>query len=218
MTDFYVYQLRIADEDLPFYIGKGKDRRAYEHLKARSDDPNTHKIRKIRKAIKEGKEILVEFLWENLAEKEALRREVWAIHIIGRNDKKEGPLTNRTDGGEGMSGRIISFKERLAMSERMLGYSWSEESRLKKSLSMRGDKHPSFGKKLSEKTKRKISESNSVSSSKYWIIIHPDGREEIVFNMKKFCLDRGLTVQGMYAVSMGKQKHHKGYRCVRYQD
>lgn len=99
-----MYQLRVEDESLPFYIGKGKGGRAWEHLKFSKLDTNRHKTNKIKKAQREGKQILVEFIKENLNEDDAFMWEVFWIAEYGRYDQGLGTLTNMTDGGEGMSG------------------------------------------------------------------------------------------------------------------
>lgn len=102
MGIFYVYQLRREDQDYPFYIGKGKGDRAWNHLnEAPSKHHNPLKIDIISKAKSDNIKILVEFIAENLDEIFALRLEVWAIKMWGRLSLGEGPLTNLTDGGEG---------------------------------------------------------------------------------------------------------------------
>lgn len=82
MNDYYVYQLRDPRSELPFYVGKGRGHRAYEHLSGKCGDK--HKNNTINKILRDGYKVQVEFLWVNLYEKDALRREVWAIHIIAR--------------------------------------------------------------------------------------------------------------------------------------
>lgn len=102
MGIFYVYQLRREDQDYPFYIGKGKGDRAWNHLnEAPSKHHNPLKLDIISKAKSDNIKILVEFIAENLDEIFALRLEVWAIKMWGRLSLGEGPLTNLTDGGEG---------------------------------------------------------------------------------------------------------------------
>ena len=115
---FYVYQLRVECEELPFYVGKGKNNRAYEHLRpsALNYDPNKHKTNKIRKAQREGNNVLVEFLRERINEHQANRLEKYWIAKIGRADLGLGPLTNATNGGEGMSGWIPSDETRNKIS------------------------------------------------------------------------------------------------------
>lgn len=109
---FYVYQLRIDDQDKPFYIGKGQGRRAYYHLKADciNNDRNRHKVHTILKAQKDGKEVLVEILHRNMSEQEALNKEMELIALYGRRNNKTGCLTNLTDGGDGVSGYVVSVE------------------------------------------------------------------------------------------------------------
>lgn len=90
-----------------------------------------------------------------------------------------------------------------------------------------------LGKKLSEETKRKISnslkgvvpwnvgipnnpkqkEKISNSLAKTWLITYPDGTKETIKNLKKFCNEKGLFQSCMILVSQGKQKNHKGFIC-----
>jgi hypothetical protein len=254
MNDYYVYQLRDPRNELPFYVGKGRGYRAYEHLSGSSGD-NKHKNNTIHQILREGYEVQVEFLWVDLYEKDALRREVWVIHLYGRKDKKEGPLTNKTDGGEGVSGHVWSEEQKLAISgcnHPMYGKAHTEEAKanmkLAKSNCPTGPDHPSYGRILTAEHKAKISRSligkmadennpmygvrgedhpsfgkkhseasnlsNSVKHSKNYLVIRPDGCEERIFNMKEFCIKNQLNHSAMYQVAKGKASHHKGYRCI----
>jgi predicted GIY-YIG superfamily endonuclease len=111
---YYVYQLRRADRDQPFYVGKGKGKRAWTHLQMRGD---SHKTRTIKRAISESVEVLVEILKDGLSESDALTMEVELINKIGRADLGKGPLTNMTNGGEGTSGFSHSPETRAKMRE-----------------------------------------------------------------------------------------------------
>jgi hypothetical protein len=100
MTIYYVYAyLRqydssIAKAGTPYYIGKGKDARAWakEH---RINLPNDR-----------SNVVILEY---GLTELWALARERWYIRWYGRVDKNTGILRNLTDGGEGASGRINNY-------------------------------------------------------------------------------------------------------------
>lgn len=126
MTDriYYVYELRIQGDEFPFYIGKGKNERLYEHFDNYeiNSNPlgNKHKVNKIRKALNEGLEVTATPLEENLTECEAHEREKFYIALYGRRDKGTGCLTNMTDGGEGMSGFVPSEEQRKRQSELLL--------------------------------------------------------------------------------------------------
>lgn len=49
--------------------------------------------------------------------------------------------------------------------------------------------------------------------SRYWIVTHPDGHEEIVFSLTKFCRENDLSQGNMTEVAKGKRKQHLGYSC-----
>lgn len=55
-SGFYVYQLRLANSESPFYIGKGRGRRILEHFRPSVLKKRSHKNNVINKAIHEGVE------------------------------------------------------------------------------------------------------------------------------------------------------------------
>ena len=90
MNNFYVYAYLRKDET-PYYIGKGKDRRAFVK-------ENMNRVPKDKTRIK--------FLHKDIDEILALDLEMFWIAFYGRKDLGTGILRNLTDGGEGPSGRI----------------------------------------------------------------------------------------------------------------
>lgn len=89
-SDEYVYIHYMLDNDLPFYVGKGKDRRAFS--------VNRNKFWKYR-ASKHG--VRVEICQEGLTTDDAFLLEMWLIAKL----RHEGfDLCNMTDGGEGRLG------------------------------------------------------------------------------------------------------------------
>lgn len=53
------------------------------------------------------------------------------------------------------------------------------------------------------------------SQAKHYTATHESGEVVEVFNLSKFCRERGLSKGGMTAVAQGKWSHHKGW-VVRY--
>lgn len=148
----------------PFYIGKGKGRRIKQHLwEARTPSANKynqHKLNKIQEIINSGKQVIVVKLKEFDTEKEAFDFEKKLIRQIGRYPN--GPLTNMTDGGDGISGykHTREWKEKLSK--------WNKEHPLStevrkyiSSCALKGKNHQFYGTHRSEETKRKISLKNS---------------------------------------------------------
>jgi len=90
----------------PFYIGKGLPNRPHKHFQKgyQKRDLNKHKINKLNKILKiYKKEDCLLVIKTNLTENQATKIEKNLINLIKRHPF--GPLTNMTDGGDGLSGR-----------------------------------------------------------------------------------------------------------------
>jgi NUMOD3 motif len=132
--DFYVYEHRKATTGEVFYIGKGKNGRAWIATNRKRHWLNIAK--------KHG--VVVRIIKDGLQEWFAheLERDLIALH--GRMDCGLGPLVNVTDGGEGSSGVIVSDETRRKMSE-----------------AFSGTKHPMYGKPMPQSVKDKIAASRN---------------------------------------------------------
>jgi hypothetical protein len=108
----------------PFYVGKGKGNQYLSHLKEGKNNNTNHtpsnkyKNSKIKKILKENLEPIILKVEYNISEKEAFDLEIWLIWAIGRNDLKLGPLTNHTNGGEGISGYNITKENKKILSQK----------------------------------------------------------------------------------------------------
>lgn len=121
-----------------------------------------------------------------------------------------------------------------------LGVKHSEASKQKRSKRSKGSGNPFYGKHRTTEANRKTSEAvkrtrhlrigekapfaghkHSTTSRKQigdtqagtWKITFPDGRIEIIMNLRAFCRAHALTAPLMIAVSKGLQHHHKGHSC-----
>lgn len=157
MRRYHVYIIFNPIKNEPFYVGwtdrerKGTSRtREEDHLfEARqhrngfkiNPKSNLHKINKINKIIREGYEPEFKIVFRSNSHLKVLSKEIELIKKYGRADLGLGPLTNLTDGGEGVVNE-------------------SAESRKKRSEAKKGKPSPHRGKKWgphTEERKRNMS-------------------------------------------------------------
>lgn len=110
---FYVYILS-RPTGQPFYVGKGIGRRIYFHeMEAKYSAFRNHKLNIIRKIWRDGGCVgrWIDSWHEH--EVQALEREKELITSIGRHELKMGPLSNQTDGGDGVVGLTAEIVRRM---------------------------------------------------------------------------------------------------------
>jgi hypothetical protein len=132
----------------PFYIGIGSGKNYSRAKEKRYRNNLWHKI--VNKAGYQVQILLDDLSWE-----EAIEKEKEFIALYGRINTRDGILCNMTDGGEGMLGNLVSDETRKKLSNRV----FTDEHRKNMSESAKGNKN-CLGRKLSEKTKLKISDGN----------------------------------------------------------
>ena len=138
MNDFYTYAYLRTDRT-PYYVGKGKNDRAYT------------KNRRHFKPPKDKSRII--FLKQNLTEEEAFKHEKYMIAVFGRKDLGTGILWNRTNGGDGTSGAILTeatrskmYQSRMGDKNHFYGKKHTQESIVKMQESLKGRIPPNKGK------------------------------------------------------------------------
>jgi len=156
MSEFYVYAYLRTDGS-PYYIGKGKEKRAYSNNSRITPKPKDNSRIQI-----------LEYFTD---ESKAFTKEKELIAQYGRKDQGTGILWNLSDGGEGNANP--SEETRRKLRESHLGKKPSEETR-------RRLKESRLGKKHSEETKKKMSISQRNRSP-----ISEETREKIRVASKK---------------------------------
>lgn len=109
--------------------------------------------------------------------------------------------------GKANKGKSRSKEHKKAISTAQKGVPKTKEHKRKLSESHKGVRH-------SEETKKKLSD----HFSKEWDITFPDGHQEIIMNLRKFCKENNLNYGNAQHVASGRKKTHKGFIIKRCPD
>jgi hypothetical protein len=143
MINYYTYIHRKADTNEIFYVGKGKERRAWSTSKRNA---HWHNI-----VQKHG--VTVEIVANWRSSKEALDHEVfliWCLRDMGI------ALCNMTRGGDGLCDPTQEVRDKIAESLRgRPGRPMGESTKKIMSESRKGIGNPMFGRKITEEAKKK---------------------------------------------------------------
>jgi len=231
----------------PFYVGMGQGWRFKGHLKQceRKLDGkitycNEHKVRIINKIFKQKKVPVIIKIFENITKKEALKKEIDVIKIIGRHDLKTGPLTNKTAGGDGC--RHQSEESRKKYGEKMKKkyetgelVAWNKGKRgvyieeiresISNSLKKFYETHKTWNKGLTGKQKawnkdlditdprvKRYSESRKRNQEYKEYKFVKEGNTVVVKNLIQYCKDNSLNSREMSII------HRDGYRIVKWKN
>ena len=166
MSFTYAY---LRENGSPYYIGKGsrKDR--------------VYALHRSCPVPKDKTKIII--LKDNLTEEEAFKHEIYMIAVFGRKDLGTGILLNRTDGGEGTVGRYWSEDRKREHSNKVKGKPKPPRSELHRERLSIANK----GKKHSEETKGKMSESHTGENNHFYGKTHT---QEVRSKLKE--MKRGL--------------------------
>lgn len=240
MENYYVYHLINPLTNVVFYVGKGCRHRCYQHLNDTLERAHNKRLwGYINNLRKQGVEPLVIKVQENLTEEYAYDLEELEIKKYGRKGIDDGGiLMNLTDGGNkpptlygednGFYGKhhteetkkLIGDKNRGKpkpkteeakenSKEAALGY-WSNETEQTK---QRKEKLGEEGRKYWEGTEEEIEAKKDKLRKLYekkYLIVWPDGTEEVIVNLKQTCIEKGFNHSLVYQVMAGKRPHHRG--------
>lgn len=215
----------------PFYVGKGKEYRYKRHLAESQLNDKSHKSNLIKKLIRLGDYPDILILKNHLSENEALELEKYLIRIIGRYDEKTGPLTNKTEGGDGISGYKWTEEQKGKIKGKIppnKGLEMSNEQKIKIGLANRGktwghdkerviefskfkseqysgDGNPFYGKQHTKETLKKISKRVAMYDFDMNLVDEYDSVTECAN-------ENGFPISKVSSVANGRIKHYKKYK------
>lgn len=202
---YYTYAY-LREDRTPYYIGKGKGNRLNEKKGRPCNLPPKERIIKLK---------------QNLTEEEAFKHEIYMISVFGRIDLGTGILRNKTNGGDGASGAIITEETREKLRASNIGKKKSDKARKNMSIARTGKKdseETKLKKRLThlgkKQTPEEIEKRRRTRCKKLYKIISPENVVEYTISISDFCSKNNLHTSHMYAVANGRKQHFKGYKIM----
>lgn len=114
------------------------------------------------------------------------------------------------------------------------GWKQTQKTKAKLSKLTSGKNNPFYGRTHTQEAKDRISKANKgrlmgeknpmygsthspevkYNMKKCYLIVFPNGHEEIIHGMKEFCETHDLNRFHMCSIAKGKRNHHKGFWCA----
>jgi hypothetical protein len=174
MLIYYVYAYLRKDSS-PYYIGKGKELRAWNKSKGEVNPP-----------IDPNRIVILE---SNLTELGAFALERRYIRWYGRKDLGTGILRNKTDGGEGAAGAVRTESTRKRISETLTGRPSSRKGKKGPPSPKKGKPSPLRGRTQDAETIKKRAFAKS-DKNRYTFIHSKTG--EIIVNTRQYMMEKYL--------------------------
>ena len=179
---YYTYAY-LREDGTPYYIGKGKGRRATSRNKNDIHLGNNKLL------------ILKRFD----SEFDSYKHEMYMISIFRRKDLGTGILLNKTNGGDGAGGRIITDK--------LMNIHKETGARcVKEKIGMWG-----YSKEEMDKNRMKGSMASQKSCAKSFVCKDKDGNIVRGHNITEFCRQQGISAGNFNSMLNGRQKSAYGY-------
>jgi len=160
MKKYYLYKHIREDKNEVFYVGLGTKNK--QDIKYNTYTRAHNKIRRNKywkNTVNKIVNYKIEIFLESDSYEEIKNKEIELISFYGRKDLGLGTLTNMTDGGDGQVDRFFSEETRKKISIGHIGKKMSLKNVEKLKKRLIGNKN-TFGKKLTDEHKKKISESS----------------------------------------------------------
>lgn len=187
---WYVYVWK-RPGNIPFYVGIGNTKDRWNPLYSRTRNKHCH-----RTVLLEGVSNIQTTLIENLSKRDAARLEQTLIWYYGRKDLNTGPLTNLTDGGDGVQNITPESRKRMSAAAKQRGAQMAE--------SIRGDKNPMRNPEIREKAIERMRSKDVIA--KYSGDNNPAKRPEVRAKLKAKWEDPEYRAARI-AEKVGKTKH-----------
>lgn len=180
-TNFLVY-MYVREDGSPYYVGKGRPGRPYSGKGKPCAVPPKERIVIYR---------------EGIDEETAFRLERELIAEYGRKDLGTGVLRNKSDGGEGPSGRIVSEEVRRRMSE-----------------AMKGERNPNYGKKLTEERRKRMT-GRRPNPRDWYHPVHGEVLQKSVTEIVKMFPKKKFSITRLNYVANEKIIQARGWRLLK---